>query len=198
MPVAITQDLFKRHDPIEFDEAKVAELRKKHDLVPYWANQRARDTRRGWGTLDPIEVADPRFEDVFACLLNKPRNPKRQTRNGYYHQGDSVLAVQSGEDYDISQARRDYLANRRIRNMRDGNPVEAELRGANRNIETYTPFLRHTDDKGRDKVGSTPGAPVRGFVKMPGPEREPVVTFQDLAPKTEDKPRRGRPKRSKS
>lgn len=175
MGIQITREMFQQADPLSFNQEKVDELRQKHGVVPHFCNRKYRDERRGWGNLDPIETSDPMFADVYACLNNKPspRNLKRVTKDGHYHQGDLVLSVISAEDYDIAQARRDYLANRRLRSVRDGDLVGDEIRrlGNPENVKSLDPEFEHVDTRGRNAIPEErgPGAPARGFVNPDNP-----------------------------
>lgn len=206
MGINITRDLYQRHDPLEWDDEKIAECVAKHGVRPALCNRKWRDNRRGWGALDPIPTSDPRFNDVYAALKNKPRDPKRKARDGYYHQGDLVLSIQPQEEWEISQARRTYLANRRMRFLRDGNPVEAELARETHTegIEVPRPRIKHVDKQGHDMFPDDddadgyaprgrPGHAARGFV-LP-PEEPQISAIQNPIEKPR---RRGRPPGSKN
>jgi hypothetical protein len=182
----ITQDLFARFDPLAWDEEKQAELAEKHGIRAHWCNTKWRDHRRGWGTLDPIEVTDPRFDDVRACLKNKPRNAARNKRNGYYEQGDMTLSYQTVDDWEISQLRRTYLSQRRLKALKDGNPVQEALMSEShtRGIEVPDPVIKHTDSHGVDLLEAAArelaerkgmGTPAKGFTVPDSGKTVPVI-----------------------
>lgn len=190
MGIEVTQELFQRHDPLAFDDEKVAMLAEKHGIRPHFCNTKWRDDRKGWGSLDPIEKDDPRFKDVYDCLRNKPRRPERRMKDGMYQQGDLVLSVQTCEDWEIAQLRRDYLANRRARNLADGNPVadQLALEMDTKNVEAYDPEITHRDDHGRDMIEAarnvpSPGQAARGFV-MPKPSSQTPAMGAGLKERT--------------
>lgn len=160
MGATITHDLFQHHNAFSFDPEKKAELREKHGLVPYWANVKYREERRGYGSgLAPIKVDDDYFMDVVNTLRNVPADPTSHTHlDGKFHQGDCVLAVQPVENWQAVQDRRTYLANRRLRQLSQ-NPVGRELAREQHTEHIEVPPARFRHIRGEEE------RPMRGMTK---------------------------------
>ena len=152
--VELTRDLFAHHNPLKF---------KSHPKGKrlYWANKAWRSERKGWGRLRPVRTTDPDWAEVEACLEEAPLDLDLQSDH-YVRRGDLVLCAKSEEDYERSNLRREYLANRKIKALAKGhNPVTEELSrlGGAENLAEEKPRFEqhrsHTPNQPVIKTGST-------------------------------------------
>ena len=151
--VEITSDLFAHHNPLKFKQhPKGSRL--------YWANRAWRRDRKGWGQLKPVRTTDAEWPEIRECLAEAPLDMDLEGDN-LVRRGDLVLCVKSQEEYERTNLRREYLANRKIAALEQGhNPVTEELSRLGVDSEHFAeekPKFQHGRSHGQSPVMKTGG-----------------------------------------